>query len=317
VYGLFWVPALLVLGVWDGQRRLTGLIALGAVLPWLPYAAYVLGDLPDWRAQMAIYATRFELLNPAWYAANLLDEYHRYGPGLGPPGRAWLARPGFWLALVVLPASLVGLARRAVAGDAAARAVVVPGVLFPVLFGLTITLKLVNYTLIELPLFAVAMAWGVNTAWRWRWSPLPRVVIGLGVAAVAVEGGLALVQLDRAADVLTPYSTFVDEVRQLVPPGSRVLGLHSYWLGFQDYDYRSFLVPLNLADLGMPLDQALTDVDPDVVLLDARMRTYFESPDAAGDDARFESWLAQHDARLIGSVDDPTYGLMQVYGVNR
>ena len=83
--------------------------------PWLPYAAYVLVDLPDWRGQTAIYASRFELLNPAWYLNNLLQEYHRYGPGLGSPGPGWLSRPGFWSLLVALPVSLLALTRRALA----------------------------------------------------------------------------------------------------------------------------------------------------------------------------------------------------------
>jgi hypothetical protein len=313
VYGLFWVPALLLLALWDRQHAIpASLIAVGAVLPWLPYAAYVLSDLPDWRGQTLIYADRFELLNPAWYANNLLNEFHRYGPGLGPPGLGWLLRPGFWFLLVALPLSLVALVRRALACDSAARAIVVPALLFPLLFALFITLKLVNYTLIELPLFALAVAWGLSSLWR-RLKPARPLLVLAGVA-VGLEGVAALTTLERTVPNLTPYPTYVAEVRQFIPPGARVLGLHTYWLGMQDLSYRSFLVPLNWADLGEPLDQALEDVDPDVVLLDARMRAYFAS---VPDGARFNSWLTDHSARLLGEVDDPTYGLMQVYGVSR
>jgi hypothetical protein len=316
VYGLFWVPVLVALALWDGQgRRLIGLIVVGALLAWLPYAAYVLTDLPDWRGQTAIYAARFELLNPAWYAQNLAQEYHRYGPGLGPLGASWFLRPGWWFAIVALVVSLIGLGRRALEGDAAARAIVVPGVLLPLLFGLSITLKLVNYTLIELPFFAIAIAWGCVTLWTERgWS---RPVLGMMGVVIAVEGSLALARLEQAAATTTPYPTFIAEVRQFVPPEARVLGLHTYWIGFEDHDYRSFLVPLNLADLGVPLDEALADVDPDVVLLDERMRSYFESPAAANDLVLFRRWLLQHDGLLVGRVDDPTYGLMEVYRVSR
>ncbi|MBV9325790.1 MAG: glycosyltransferase family 39 protein, partial [Chloroflexi bacterium] len=196
VYGLFWVPALVLLALWDGQRRLAALVVVGAVLPWVPYAAYVLTDLPDWRGQTAIYAQRFELLSPAWYLANLVQEYHRYGPGLGPPGAGWLLRPGVWLVGVALPLSVIGLARRALACDAAARAIVVPAVLFPVLFALSITLKLVNYTLIELPIFAVAIAWGLLSVWRRNtWS---RALLGVVGALVVLEGGVALAHLEAA-----------------------------------------------------------------------------------------------------------------------
>jgi hypothetical protein len=316
VYGLFWVPALVLLSIWDRARRTAiGLIVLGALLPWLPYAAYVARDLPDWRGQTAVYAARFELLNPAWYASNILEEYHRYGPGLGPLGAGWMLRPGFWLLAVALPLSLVGLTRRALACDASARAIVVPALLFPLLFALTITLKLVNYTLIELPIFAVAIAWGLGSFWgAYAWS---KILVSVVCAAAVVEGGTALVRLEQAAASTTPYPTFIAEVRQYVPPGARVLGLHSYWIGFEDHDYRSFLVPLNFADLGVPLDQALDEVDPDVVLLDGRMRTYFDSPPAAADGALFRTWLARHQGQLVGSVDDATYGLMEIYGVKR
>ena len=84
-----------LLSIWDrASRAATGLIVVGALLPWLPYAAYVLSDLPDWRGQTAIYAPRVEVLNPAWYAANVLGEYHRYGPGSDHPGWAGCSARG-------------------------------------------------------------------------------------------------------------------------------------------------------------------------------------------------------------------------------
>ena len=315
VYGLFWVPALLLLMVWDGRLRHAGWLLLGSALPWLPYAAYVLADLPDWRGQTAVYASRFELLNPAWYLDNLAQEYHRYGPGLGPPGPGWLARPGFWLLLVALPVALVALTRRAMfKRDAAARAIVVPALLFPALFAAFIKLKLVNYTLIELPLFAIAVGWIVVMVWQRASARRFVAVLGL---AVLLEGGLSLARLDTAAGIITPYPTLISQLRAYLPAGSRVLGLHSYWLGLEDFDFRSFLVPLNLADEGLPLDEGLSRVAPDIVLLDARMRTYFDQPEVRADHDRFYGWLGDHAAQLIGRIEDPTYGLMEVYRLQR
>lgn len=318
VYGLFWVPALVLLAVWDGRLRQIRWLILGSLLPWLPYAAYVLVDLPDWRGQTAIYASRFELLNPAWYLDNVLQEYHRYGPGLGPPGLGWAARPGFWFLLIALPAALIALARQALfKSDAAARAVVVPALTFPILFALFIKLKLVNYTLIELPLFSLAIAWGLTWPGLWSRLPVRSLLATIVCAAVLFEGAASLARLEQAATVTTPYPTFVSEIRAYLPAGARVLGLHSYWLGLEDFDYRSFLVPLNLADEGLPLDQALSSVAPDIVLLDARIRAYFDAPDVQPDHDRFYGWLAQHDAQVIGRIEDPTYGLMEVYRVRR
>jgi hypothetical protein len=320
VYGLFWVIALLVLAAREGPRRAATWIVAGAILPWVPYAAYVLADLGDWRGQTAIYASRFELLNARWYLDNLLEEYHRYGPGLGSPGAGWLLRPGFWFLLVALPCSLVALARRAFAGSScapSARALLVPALVSPALFAVFITLKLVNYTLIELPLFALAVAWGLQAAWAGSRSRSIRPLLGALAAAVVLEGGIALGRLEQASLTTTPYSTFVAEVRRFIPAGARIVGLHSYWLGFETFDYRSFLVPLNWADEGLPLDEGLSRVAPDVVLLDARMRAYFLEPEVAVDAARFHGWMASHSAELIGQVDDPTYGLMEIYRVMR
>lgn len=317
LYGLFWLPILIVLAAWDGRPRAAGWLFLGSVLPWLPYAAYVLADLPDWRGQTLIYQSRFDLLDASWYRDNLLQEYHRYGPGLGPPDLGWLLRVGFWVSLVALPISVIILARRAIfKADAAARAIVVPAILLPALFALSIKLKLVNYTLLELPLFALAIAWGIRALWLSgrTWA---RPLIATLAVAVVVEGGAQLGRLEQAAQTTTPYPTFIAEVRQYLPSGARVLGLHTYWFGLQDFDYRSFLVPLNLADDGVPLDEALARVAPDIVLVDSRMREYFNSPRVARDRDRFNGWLQGHAGHVIGRVDDPTYGLMEVYQVQR
>jgi hypothetical protein len=320
VYGLFWVPALVILSLWDRPKRGAAWLLIGAVLPWLPYAMYVLQDLPDWRGQTAIYSSRFELLNPRWYIDNFLQEYHRYGPGLGSFGAGWLARPGFWFLLVALPLSLLGLAHRAIRGrDPSARALIVPALLFPALFAGLITLKLVNYTMIELPLFALAVAWGIVQAWSRRdavGTAFRAALLALATAMLA-EGALALGRVEEAAATTTPYSAYIEEVRQHVPTSARVLGLHSYWLGLQDFEYRSFLLPLNWADEGLPLDQGLERVAPDVVLLDSRMRGYFNSPEVSADRARLYRWLGDHGAALIGRIDDPTYGLMEIYRVQR
>ena len=119
---------------------------------------------------------------------------------------------------------------------------------------------------------------------------------------------------EQAAATITPYPAFVSAIRQYLPSDARILGLHSYWLGLQDFDYRSFLVPLNWADEGLPLDQGLARVAPDVVLLDARMRDYFAS---APDGSRFEDWMTRHSAELIGRIEDPTYGVMEIYRTTR
>ena len=53
------------------------------------------------------------------------------------------------------------------------------------------------------------------------------------------------------------------------------------------------------------------------MLLDARMRDYFNSPEVSVDHDRFYRWLSLHSVQLVGRIDDPTYGLMEVYRVER
>jgi hypothetical protein len=182
------------------------------------------------------------------------------------------------------------------------------------MFALLIKLKLVNYTLVELPLFAIIVAWGACAAWR---HTLVRPLVATVALLIALEGAVALGRLEGAAATTTPYPKFAANLRQTLPAGARVLGLHTYWFGLEDVEYRSFLLPLNWADQGLPLDQALARVAPDVVLLDPRMRDYFNSPEVAADRQRYANWLTEHQSDLIGRVDDPTYGLIEVYRLQR
>lgn len=318
VYGAFWFVALALLALWDRARpRQLAALAFGFVAPWLGYLAYVLPHLDDWRGQTRIYNPRFELLDPGWYVSNVLDEYHRYGPGLGPPGWDWLARPGFWVALVVLPASLVALARRAMRGDRAARAIVVPTVVIPALFAPLLYVKQSSYLLTVVPLGAIAAAWGVVELWRrlppTGWFRVALVTFGL---LVALEGLAQVRAVDADTDRTTPYDAHVARLRAEAPPGARVLGVHTWWLGFYDADFRAWLVPLLEADPRyaqppLPIDTALDRVAPDVVLIDAELRAVLDARPDLG--AGVASWLARNELALVATIDDPTWGATEVY----
>jgi hypothetical protein len=47
------------------------------------------------------------------------------------------------------------------------------------------------------------------------------------------------------------------------------------------------------------------------------MRDYLNSPEVAADRQRYANWLSEHQPDLIGRVDDPTYGLVEVYRLQR
>ena len=318
VYGAFWIIALALLALWDRARPLQlAVLAFGFVAPCLGYLAYVLPHLDDWRGQTRIYSPRFELLDVSWHVSNVLDEYHRYGPGLGPFGWGWLTRPGFWAALVVLPASLVALARRGMRGDCAARAIVVPAMVIPTLFAPLLYVKQASYLLTVVPLGAIAAAWGVITLWRRlppaNWLRVALATLGL---LLALEGLAQVRGVDADAARTTPYDAYVARLRVEAPSGARVLGVHTWWLGFHDADFRAWLVPLLEADPRyaqppLPIDAALDRVNPDVVLIDAELRAVLDARPDLG--AGVAAWLAGNGLTRVATIDDPTWGATEVY----
>jgi hypothetical protein len=331
VYGVFWLPILALLAFWDGlELPVFAWLCLGFALPWLPYLAYVYGDLEAWHGQTRIYLgeRRFDLLDPRWYLDNLLNEGQRYRLGLSETS-AWarVLRAGLWSWLIGLPLSLAALVRRGLScGDRPARAVAVPAIVFPALFALLIRIKMMNYLVAVVPLWAVAIAWGGVRLWSWPgwarswvWARPAMILILL---AVLTEGATRLAALENAARTTTPYYSYIQQVRRYIPPGARVIGLHNYWFGLEDIDYHAFAVPVywaspNTERTPIPFDEGLNRVRPDIVLLDAHMRAYLNGPVQPGDEipARMYSWLSRHSGQVIGRVEDSTYGLMEIYRV--
>lgn len=317
LYGVFWVFALAALALFDraGVRSI-GQMALGFVIPWLPYVAFVLAHPGDWLGQTRHYAPRFDLLNPHWYWKNLLQEPRRYGPGLGPPGWSYLARPGFWMTLALLPASLLALARRGLfAGDATARAVALPAVVLGILFALLLHEKLAYYALTLWPLGALAVAWGGLSLWRRVERLWLRGAIVAALVAVAIESGTRIAALHAAGTAATRHDRFLARVRAHVPAGSRVLGLQDWWLGFHDLDYRAWPVPLmkSSPEFWSPpltIEGALEEIGPQVILIDSRMRADLEGNPRG---TAVYGWMREHEYRQVASVTDATYGTMEIY----
>ena len=207
--------------------------------------------------------------------------------------------------------------------DVAARALLLPTVLLPALMALLIFLKLSAYLVLFMPVWCLALAWGGVILW----DRLARARAGLRTTrwllvvlllAVGFEGVTRLAALEMAAAQTTPYPAFIQRVRRWLPPGSRVLGLHNYWLGLEDHDYRSFAVPILWADPAytsppLTFDAALSRVAPDVILLDAHLRDYFTHH--RDQETDLNAWLAQHNGRLVASIEDTTYGALDIYWV--
>lgn len=328
LYGAFFLLVVVALILWNplpNRRRALFALALGFSIPWLFYLGYVLQDLESWRAQVRDYQDRFGILDMRWYLENLNTEWERYTFGVGPT-LALLSRPGLVLSFLGLPVALFALARRAVQShERAARVLLVPLVLFPILFALLIRLKFTNYLFVVAPFAALALAWLVARAWnatravnRSAWL---RPALAMLALFVVLEGVFQIAALEIAAQTTTPYDTFIARVRAPIPRQARVLGLQNYGLGWENYNYRSLAIPFlltnpSLQEQPLDLETALDIQQADYILVDTRIQKFLKTTDDATR-AAFQEWMQAHNAVEIARVYDAAYGTIEIYKVNR
>lgn len=336
LYGLFLGVPLALLALWEraGWRALAALAA-GLLVPWTAYAVYVAGDLDAWRAQTRWYGERFRLTDLSWYLDNLARERLRYAQGLGPPGVAWLARPGLWTAALGLPFALVTRLSLARAGDAAstepgaavprrlaARALVLSVATLPALYASLLWLKLPAYRATLLPFTSLLLAWGLVALWRAeKGAPPRRRVVRIALVALALAiGAEATGQIAaraHAASATTPWATFTARLRAALPDQGRVLLLHTYAFGLEARDVRSWLVPLALAEAGGErfsaerLARELDALAPAAVVVDDRVRDLFSRrPEVA---RAVDDWLRGRGYLAASTLFDATYGTFALH----
>lgn len=336
LYGLFLGVPLALLALWErGGWRALAALAAGLLVPWTAYAAYVAGDLEAWRAQTRWYGERFRLTELSWYLDNLVRERLRYAQGLGPPGPAWLARPGLWTAALGVPfalATCLSLARSADAESTepgaavprrlAARALVLPVATLPALYASLLWLKLPAYRATIVPFTSLLLAWGLVALWRaGEGAPQRRRVVRIALVALGIAIGLEaagqLASRARAARAATPCATFAARLRATLPDEGRVLLLHTYAFGLEGRDVRSWLVPLTLAGTGGErfsgdrLARELDDLEPAAVVVDDHVRDLFSRrPEVA---RAVDGWLRERGYRAGPTLRDATYGTFDLY----
>lgn len=333
LYGACWLPALLAaLVARRGWRVLLRpapyLLLAGFVVIWLPWLLYVASDARDYAGQLRIVSERFALLSPGFYWGNWSRELDRYAL-IDITGRWGLPRParaGAWMAIAGLPlGAALAIWRWRADRDAPIMAVVVALAAHMLLFALLLQPKTYSYLVGLWPLAALLLAWLGVQLWELRRGALLwRAAVALLLAAALAEGG-AHITAARAAPA-TSYEALGARVAAHIPAGARVLGLHTYWLALRQFPFRSWAVPVLLAngrynhEETLSFDQALERVGPDVVLVDREMNAFFE---ALADPAHPQhAWLAQyhafmrrHGARLVATVEDATYGRIEIYSL--
>lgn len=356
LYGLFWIPALLVVTGVEGLRQvkdsyhevtkaqssqsissclpvlvvksqaIPGVLMLtGAALPWSIWLGYIALNWNDFTGQFQIAQRdgRFQLSDGSFYFGNFLDEWHRYLP------TGWHAatptRAGFWLLAVGVPIALLWLIVRALRhSDRRAMWLAVPVAMLPILFALLVKLKSFNYLISVAPLFAVAIAWPIA-----RWLRSPRRTVRLTAAGllalVAAQGLSGVMQMQFVASRAPSSEAFFTELRRAVPPKARVLGLPQYWLGLTDREYRSFALPFYLSDPAsnrdaISFEAALDRIAPQFVLIDPPVIGALTDQSTRRNravTAEFWSYMRRHQARLIRELREPGGTTVLVYRLDQ
>jgi hypothetical protein len=291
-------------------------------LALLPWALFVASGWDDFLAQSMQYSERFTLLDPRFYVSNVHGEIARYGLVIDAARR----HPTPWLfaafGAMGVGALLRGARSRGDAGRAASAALLAVPVVIGVLMAVLIEPKTPVYLATLWPLFALVAACGLVAAWRFR-RAAQIAVLAAGLA-VAGEGLLSLRRFTVTTRSMTSYADFTERVSRLVPKDGRVMGMKQYWLGLArdcpDYVAVPFHWTLSrYAVRPVTFGEAIDTLAPRVFLLDRIVRGFFR--DNAREDAVFhdlaeamQDWLRAR-GEIAGSVEDPTYGRVEVYAI--
>lgn len=310
IYGAFWLPALLALAMYD-KAKWKNILALviGCLAPWSVYAFYVAGGWQSFRAQTNWYGERFEIFNLSWYVNNALHEISRYH--FNGALTAVITRLLLVSAIVAL-AYATGRSPR----SSAAR-VGLPLLVLVACLTVLIENKVSNYLILIAPLFALAVAFLVQTlAGRMQSGAqfLTPVVVGICIVLLGVRA----LNLNAAAAATTPYQTIAANLRTGIAPPLRVLGLHAYWFGMENVDLRDWIVPLQWSmpqpdAPAMTMTAALNQLAPDVIIIDPRMREYFSTARDDPRPAQVTAWLRANAFTCALQFTDATYGAFQIF----
>ena len=106
-------------------------------------------------------------------------------------------------------------------------------------------------------------------------------------------------------------------------PAVLELGVEQCQLGLRQFRYRTWLLPIGLAnpvyhDRPLGFEEALERVNPGVILVDRHIDELMTEASSAENPNHllhvgFEAFKARHHARLTCVIRDGTYGTMQVY----
>jgi hypothetical protein len=311
------------------RERALRVAAFGAAvaLPFVPYLAYAVTDWDDFRGQARTVEQRSDFGSPGLYFDNLTSEPERYNLGLDFDAELsvseLLERPSARLALLVLgPFALI---HAAVQGRRGSRSHLLLALTLAALvleFALFESTKRFVYWVIAVPFLCVAVAdvGRALLAWRPGHAAMRRPALAVGAAvalAMTLEGAaVGLANIADARDAVE-YAGVGDRVRDVVPPGSRVVTDNRMWLTLRDMEPRSLLLlfywtnPEISRENATDVDGAMRRIDAGYLLLSPLTRAIL-SKLTPRDAESFDRYLREH-ATLVATVAEPPYGPIEVY----
>jgi len=331
LYGALWWPFLWLLAAVGGEpaeyRRAVTSVSAGFLLAWLPWLAYVVPLWSDYLGQLKPIGARFSFLSPRFYSENLL-----YGDG--PLSLTWGVRTleslpaahiGAWATVAALTAAAVAVPlaiRRHELSAPAAATLLFALWLQPLVFAALLSVKTVNYMIAVWPPLVLALAW--TGTWIWHRSrPAVQFALAIVLMLTIAEGVDRIGHVVQAAGEVMPYDFYTSEIAGCIPPAARVVGFQHYFLGLRQYEYRSWLLVVDMARpgwYGEPLTfaEALRRVNPSVLLVDRYFTAFLESNQTSdrpyyADVAGLRQFMTERDADLTCAIKDRSYGTMLVY----
>jgi 4-amino-4-deoxy-L-arabinose transferase-like glycosyltransferase len=257
---------------------LAGVLTVAAVVPFVPYAAYIAPHVDDFRGQARAVEQSTDFASPAFYVEQLKREPSRFRDAVAlghvpsSPGDL-VKRPSARLALLVLaplaaiwvvwrgyltPTTLHGdgegssasRSESAFARSDAYRLVAI------VLIGLVVQLALFEstkrfvYWVVVVPFVCIAIADLALAAWRWAierrtsltsdWRPRVALLAMAAVVALVALEGLAVAAKDvRDSRNAGDYEALGRKLEAVVPPGAVTMGDNRLWLAMRCRPYRS------------------------------------------------------------------------------
>lgn len=329
------------------KRRL-GLVAIFgamALLPFLPYFAYIGSAWEDFQGQARAVDQRTDFASPSFYLDQLRDEPDRYASATSlestPEGVSGLIeRPSARLVMLFIgPAALIYALWR----GRSDRARLLVGLLIASLvveIALFESTKRFVYWVVVVPYLCVAIADLGVAAWNrvasTNATPSPKgtenlttrskqLVLKVAVVAVAalfLIEGMAVAGRDiRNAGKAPDYEALGRAIDEVVPARAVVIGDNRLWPAIQDRELRSLLLlfyetnPRISEGRATSISGVFDRIGAEYIMLSPLSRDILTglSPQ---DDAAFRAYLGAN-GELVSTIEFPTYGPIEVYRLRR